>query len=78
METRMSGWDVALMADDNDEGGYAPIDWLADAENEPTRQIEKNYDRLQREGLENALSTLDARSRRIVHPNRAGWPTTAA
>ena len=31
-----------MMADDNDdEGGYAPIDWLADAENEPTRQIEK-------------------------------------
>ena len=56
------------MADDNDdEGGYAPIDWLADAENEPTRQIEKKaFDRLQREGLEHALSTLDARSRRIV------------
>ncbi len=68
METRMSGQDVALMADDNDdEGGYAPIDWLADAENEPTRQIEKKaFDRLQREGLEHALSTLDARSRRIV------------
>ena len=68
METRMSGQDVALMADDNDdEGGYAPIDWLADAENEPTRQIEKKaFDRLQREGLEEALSTLDARSRRIV------------
>lgn len=68
METRMSGQDIALLADDSDdETGFAPIDWLADANHEPTRQIEKKaYDRLQSEGLVEALETLDARSRRIV------------
>jgi len=68
METRMGGQDIALLADDSDdEGGFAPIDWLADANHEPTRQIEKKaYDRLQSEGLLEALETLDARSRRIV------------
>jgi RNA polymerase sigma-32 factor len=68
METRMSGQDIALLADDNDDdSSFAPIDWLADANHEPTRQIEKKaYDRLQSEGLVEALETLDARSRRII------------
>jgi RNA polymerase sigma-32 factor len=68
METRMGGQDIALLADDNDdEGGYAPIDWLADANHEPTRQIEKKaLDRLQSEGLIEALEALDPRSRRII------------
>ena len=67
METRLSGQDIALVADDNDEDGFAPIDWLADAENEPTRQLEKQaHDRLQTVGLESALASLDARSRRII------------
>ena len=67
METRMTGQDIALLADDGDDDGYAPIDWLADSEHEPVRQIEKKaVDRLQSEGLHEALATLDARSRRIV------------
>ncbi|SMC28106.1 RNA polymerase sigma-32 factor [Andreprevotia lacus DSM 23236] len=67
METRMSGQDVALMADDGDDEGYAPIDWLADHDNEPVRTLERRaIDRLQSEGLEGALDTLDPRSRRIV------------
>ncbi|RXZ44604.1 RNA polymerase sigma factor RpoH [Crenobacter cavernae] len=67
METRMSGQDIALMADDNDDEGFAPIDWLADSEHEPTRRLEKQaFDRLQSQGLIEALGSLDARSRRIV------------
>ncbi|TJZ77644.1 RNA polymerase sigma factor RpoH [Chitiniphilus eburneus] len=67
MELRMTGQDVALMADDGDEDGFAPIDWLADSENEPVATIQRRaYDRLQSEGITEALDTLDARSRRIV------------
>ena len=67
METRMTGQDVALMADDGDEDGYAPIDWLADHDNEPVRVIERRaMDRLQSEGIAEALDALDPRSRRIV------------
>jgi len=67
METRLSGQDISLIADDGDEDSFSPIDWLADAESEPTRQIEKKaLAHLQSAGLESALSTLDARSRRII------------
>lgn len=67
METRMSGQDIALLADDNDEDGYAPIDWLADAHNEPTVTLERRaFDHLQSDGLLDALATLDPRSRRII------------
>jgi len=67
MEMRMGGQDVALMADDGDDDGFAPIDWLADHDNEPARTLERRaIDRLQSEGLLEALDTLDERSRRIV------------
>ena len=68
MEQRMTGRDIALLADNSDdEDGFAPIDWLADHDNEPTRQIErKAHHALQTEGLQNALAKLDERSRRIV------------
>ncbi|MDF0604345.1 RNA polymerase sigma factor RpoH [Neisseriaceae bacterium TC5R-5] len=67
MEIRMSGQDISLLADDNDDEAYAPIDWLADSHSEPTRALERRaFDHLQTEGIEHALSTLDARSRRIV------------
>ena len=68
MEQRMTGKDVALLADNSDdEDNFAPIDWLADHDNEPTRQIErKAHYTLQTEGLQNALAKLDDRSRRIV------------
>ena len=68
MEQRMTGRDIALLADNSDdEDSFAPIDWLADHETEPTRQIEqKAHYALQTEGLQNALAKLDDRSRRIV------------
>ncbi|GAB3268384.1 RNA polymerase sigma factor RpoH [Chitinimonas naiadis] len=67
METRMTGHDVALVADDGDEDSYAPIDWLADNDSEPVAVLERRaVDYQQGEGLQAALDTLDARSRRIV------------
>jgi RNA polymerase sigma-32 factor len=68
METRLSGRDIALEAPtDDDDDKFAPIAYLSSDNNEPTRVMEaRQYDRLQSEGLENALSKLDDRSRRIV------------
>ena len=69
METRLSGQEIALEAGpDDEEERFAPIAYLAaDASSEPTAVIErKEYDRLQTDGLRDALSGLDARSRDIV------------
>lgn len=73
METRMTGQDIALVADDGDNDGYAPIDWLADSHNEPTAAIARAAtDRLQSSGISAALDGLDERSRRIIE---ARWLT---
>jgi len=69
METRLSGGDVALEPQTNDDGeeSYAPIAYLADESNEPTQVIEaKNRDWLATGGIALALDALDPRSRRIV------------
>ena len=69
METRLSGRDIALDAssDDDDDAKFAPISYLSADHSEPLKVLEaKQYDRLQSEGLEQALSALDARARRIV------------
>ena len=69
METRLSGGDVALepQTDDSEEGGYAPIAYLADETSEPTRVIEsRRRDYLAGDGVQLALDVLDPRSRRIV------------
>ena len=68
METRLSGHDMALESSSDDEDDkFAPIAYLSSSDNEPTRVMEaKQVMRLQSEGLEDALSKLDARSRRIV------------
>jgi RNA polymerase sigma-32 factor len=69
METRLSGRDIALDAssDEDDDAKFAPISYLAADHSEPLKVLEaKQYDRLQSEGLEQALSALDARARRIV------------
>lgn len=69
METRLSGRDIALDApnDDDDDAKFAPIAYLSAEHSEPLKVLEaKQYDRLQSEGLELALSALDARARRIV------------
>lgn len=71
MEVRMSGREMALEAND-DEDSYAPISYLSDDEQqEPSRILERRaYDALQSTGLANALDGLDERSRRIV---QARW-----
>ncbi len=68
MEMRMSGHDIALDApSDDEEDKFAPIAYLASDAGEPTKALEaRQYDRLQSEGLEHALGSLDPRSRRIV------------
>jgi RNA polymerase sigma-32 factor len=68
METRLSGRDMALEAPTDDEDDkFAPIAYLSSETNEPTKVMEsRQYDRLQSEGLQTALSKLDPRSRRIV------------
>ncbi|WP_390884881.1 RNA polymerase sigma factor RpoH [Cupriavidus gilardii] len=68
METRLSGGDLALEGQvDDGEEEFAPIVYLADNHNEPTRVLEaKRQDRMQVEGLEQALTKLDPRSRRII------------
>jgi len=69
METRLSGQDVSLepVAEDEDVK-FSPIAYLpADVSSEPSAMLErKQYDRLQDEGLRDALAALDERSRNIV------------
>jgi len=68
METRLSGRDIALEAPSDDEDDkFSPIAYLSSYNMEPTKVLEaEQVVRLQSEGLETALSKLDARSRRIV------------
>jgi RNA polymerase sigma-32 factor len=68
METRLSGRDIALESQTDDEDDkFAPIAYLSSDATEPTRVLEaEQVTRLQSEGLEEALGKLDARSRRII------------
>jgi len=69
METRLSGGDIALESqnDDAEEQHHAPIAYLADDTQEPTRVMEaQRRDWLASDGISQALATLDPRSRRIV------------
>ncbi len=68
METRLSGQEIAFEADHDDEEAYAPVNYLAaDHDAEPLRLLEaKESEQNQASGLEDALNSLDARSRRIV------------
>jgi RNA polymerase sigma-32 factor len=67
MEVRLSGQEMALDLPPDDADAYVPIQYLADDGGEPLQVLERRaYDALQGEGLESALATLDARSRRIV------------
>ena len=68
METRLSGQEVTFEADQDDEEGYAPVHYLAaDREDEPLAQLEaKESETGRAAGLEEALASLDPRSRRIV------------
>jgi RNA polymerase sigma-32 factor len=69
METRLTGQDVALEpSNDDDDERFSPIAYLAaDASREPSAVIEhREYERLQDQGLREALAGLDERSRDIV------------
>ena len=66
MEMRLSGQEIAFEADE-DEDAYAPAQYLADPDAEPSRVLESQESaRDSAGGLENALAALDPRSRRIV------------
>ena len=69
METRLSGNDIALdPQSDDDEDSFAPAAYLAaDSGTEPTERIaRKELDRLHDTGLQDALAALDDRSRAII------------
>ena len=67
---------IDLPADSNDEDdhGSAPIQWLASTESEPTAVLEqKDEERMQQEGIRQALASLDERSRHVI---MARWLNT--
>ena len=68
METRLGGQDLALEpVGDDEEDAFAPIGYLSNPEDEPGRILEhEQSERMLSEGLERALKSLDARSRRII------------
>jgi RNA polymerase sigma-32 factor len=68
MESRLAGQDIAFEADDADDDGYAPAQYLAsDASGEPSQLLEaEESERTSAAGLAKALGALDARSRRII------------
>ena len=67
MEKRISGGDVALDPTPGDEDAVSPIAYLTDLEDEPGQILERLETAANRsEGLRNAMSKLDARSRRII------------
>jgi RNA polymerase sigma-32 factor len=67
MEMRLAGQEIALEPSSDDDDAYAPIAYLADRSPEPSELVEaKQEDRLRTRGLEKALASLDARSRRII------------
>lgn len=65
MNMRLTGSDVGIVADSDDE--FAPGDWLYDEDNTPEKMVErKSVDRLHTDGIEHALDVLDDRSRDII------------
>ena len=68
MEVRMSGRELSLENQDDDDESYAPIAYLSDeGRSDPTQVLERHAaDVMQGSGLTQALDILDERSRRIV------------
>jgi RNA polymerase sigma-32 factor len=67
MEMRLSGQEIALEPSSDDDDSYAPIAYLADRSPEPSELVEARQEEdLRTRGLENALASLDPRSRRII------------
>ena len=67
METRFNGRDISLepLSEDDDDT-FSPIAYLTDGSEPPQLLEAEQTSRLRGEGLEQALSGLDARSRRII------------
>lgn len=72
MEVRLSGREMSLESQDDDEDHFAPIAYLSDeGRQDPVEVLDRRAsDDLQGSGLERALATLDDRSRKIV---QARW-----
>ena len=67
METRLTGQELAFDADESDEEAYAPVHYLTDSDAEPYRLLEaKESEEGRSAGLDQAMKSLDARSRRII------------
>ena len=67
MEMRLAGQEISLEPASDDDEAYAPIAYLADRSPEPSEIAETKQDEtLRARGLETALASLDARSRRII------------
>jgi len=67
MEMRLSGQDISMEANDDDEDSYAPIAYLSDPDKEPSLLLEsEENERDGAQGLQAALASLDERSRRII------------
>ncbi|PTR06604.1 RNA polymerase RpoH-like sigma 32 subunit [Nitrosospira sp. Nsp5] len=67
METRFNGRDISLepLSEDEDET-FSPIAYLTDGSEPPKLLEAEQTTRLRGEGLEQALASLDARSRHII------------
>jgi RNA polymerase sigma-32 factor len=67
MDKRISGSDIPLDNFDDDDDRMAPANYLQTTETEPTAVLERDgrY-RLYSDGIEEALSGLDPRSRRVI------------
>ncbi len=67
MEKRLAGHEISLEPVSDEDEPYAPIAYLADHAPGPSEIAETNQDEtLRARGLEAALASLDARSRRII------------
>jgi RNA polymerase sigma-32 factor len=67
MEMRLTGQEIALEPSNDEDEKYAPIAYLADRSPEPSELVEaKQEENIRQRGLEQALASLDARSRRII------------
>ncbi len=73
METRLSGRDMPLEPVGEEDESMAPIAYLADEHAEPLKLLEERQkEKLLGEGLSNALTALDDRSRRIIEARWLG------
>ncbi|HKB74486.1 MAG TPA: RNA polymerase sigma factor RpoH, partial [Burkholderiales bacterium] len=67
MEMRLAGQEISLEPASDEDESYAPIAYLADRSPGPLEIAEAKQDEtLRARGLEAALASLDARSRRII------------